>query len=75
MHRSYLGPVSCFLHPESPQDTQVRVTSVAAGLMAVTSLFTDTAADVLCLQTLGSQCMIQDFPIFTVFSFFLKELY
>ena len=34
MHLSYLGPRSCFLHPEFPQGAQFGASAVADGLLA-----------------------------------------
>ena len=47
MHFNYLGPVSCFLHPESPQGAALGVASVADGLMAITSCVTVKAGYIL----------------------------
>ena len=56
MYVSYLGPVFFFFfsHPEAPRAALSRVTAVASGLTATTSLFTEIAGDILYPQLLIS---------------------
>ena len=54
MNLSCLGPVSYFLHPESPQGAHSPAATVAAGLLAATSFSTDTAGNIVHPQPFGS---------------------